>query len=194
MSCLNADQVDRYVEGEMDRAARGDFERHLGTCPSCRRAVEDWRLLSEAAAGLPALPMPADFSQRVMARIEAGRRSPVSVFGWLALGSAALVSLVSVLVGVLVLSGHSLTGLVLGLEGFLVTTFKSGALLFGQATSAIGLVVSVVRHYLAALWDALSGFGSVVPLSTAIVLLAIQALVIGAAAFGLKKILVGVRS
>ncbi len=194
MSCLNADQIDRYLEGELDRTEREDFERHLGTCPACRRAVDDWRLLSEAAAGLPALELPPDFSLRVMARIEADHKAPVSVFGWLALGAAALVSLFSVLVGVLILSGHSLTGLILGLEGFLVTTFKSGALLFGQATSAIGLVVSVVRHYLSALWDALSGFGSVIPLPTAVAILAVQALIIGVAAFGLRKILVGVRS
>jgi hypothetical protein len=192
MSCLNADRIDRYIEGEMDPAAREDFERHLRSCPACRRAVDEWRLLAEAAAGLPPLELPSDFSRRVMARI--GAAHGVSVFGWLFLGAAALVSLVSVGVGVLVLSGHSLTELVLGLEGFLVTTFKSGALVFGQVTSVIGLVVSVVRHYLSALWDALSGFGSVIPLPLAAAVLAVQVLIIGAAAYGLKKILVGVRS
>lgn len=192
MSCSDSERIDRYLEGELDAVAREEFERHLDLCPACRRAVNEWRLMTETAASLPPLELPPDFCRRVMDRIEGRPRT--SVFGWLALGSTAFVSLAAVVVGVLVVFGHSLTELVAGLEGFLVTTFKNGAMLFGQATTLITQVLSVLGHFLSAFWDGLSGLASVVPLPLALAILAVQVLIIASSIYGLRKILIGVRS
>ncbi len=192
MSCYDAERINRYLEGELDIAAREEFERHLGLCPACRRAVDEWRRMTEAASSLPPLELPAGFSQRVMARIEGRPRT--SVFGWLALGSTAFVSLAAVVVGVLVVLGYSPTELITGFEGFLVTTFKNGAMLFGQATTLVTQVVSVIGHFLSAMWDGLSGLASVIPLPVVLVILTVQILIIASSVYGLRKILIGVRS
>jgi anti-sigma factor RsiW len=192
MSCFNAERVYRYLDNDLDRAGREEFERHLGLCPACRRAVDERRLIAQAAAGLPPLELPPGFSRRVMARLE--DRPRVSVFGWLALGSTAFVSLVAVVVGVFVLSGRSLTELVTGFEGFMVNTFKSGAILFGKATSLVSLVLSVVNHILSALWGGLAGLTAVIPWPVWVFSLAFLLIIIATSIYGLRKILVGVHS
>lgn len=192
MNCLNAEHIERYLEGDLSPAEREELERHLGACPACRRAVEDERRLTEAARSLAPLTLPAGFSARVMALIP--ERTRVSVFGWLALGATAGVSLLAVVVGALVLSGHSLTDLVMGFEGFLVSTFKNGAMLFGQATAFVGLCLSVVRHFLVAMWEGLSGIGSVVPLPVCVAVLAVLLLIVASSICAVRRILIGVRS
>jgi len=47
------DFIAGYVAGELDAAARHDFERHLGVCPSCRAYLDSYRktmALTRAAA------------------------------------------------------------------------------------------------------------------------------------------------
>jgi anti-sigma factor RsiW len=192
MTCFSAAEIYRYLDGELDASARAEFERHLGLCPACRRALDERRRLNEAAAALPPLEPPPDFTARVMARLE--DRPRVSVFGWLALASTAVVSVLAVTVGLLVLSGHSLGELVLGLEGFLIRTLKSGTVLFGQVTSFVTLTLSLVRHFLSALWEGLSGLASVLPLPELALALGVTLLIVIGSIVGLRKILVGVRS
>ena len=190
--CFKAEDIYRYLDDDLDRGAREGFEGHLGACPACRRAVEERRLIARAAADLVPLEVPPDFSRRVLARIE--DRPRVSVFGWLALGSTAFVSLVAVVVGVFVLSGKSLAQLVAGFEGLVVNTFKSGALLFSKAAAVVGLVLNVFTHLLNAIWSGLSGLAAVVPWPVWVVSLTLLTIIITTSILGLRKILVGVRS
>jgi anti-sigma factor RsiW len=37
------DFIAGYVDGDLDPAARADFERHLGVCPSCRAYLDSYR-------------------------------------------------------------------------------------------------------------------------------------------------------
>jgi len=192
MSCFDVELIYRYLDDDLDPAGREEFEGHLGRCPACRRAVDERRLIARAAASLPPLEMPPDFSRRVLARIE--DRPKVSVFGWLALGSTAVVSLMAVAVVLLVLSGRSLAQIVGGLEGFIVSTFKSGAVLFGKVTSLVALVLRVLGQLLSAFWGGLSSLTAVVPWPVWVISLAVLLLIIATSIYGLRKILVGARS
>lgn len=67
MTCREvADVIQDYLSGELTPAVRGEFERHLEVCPTCRhyialyeaaielgRAVCDDETISAAEAGVP---------------------------------------------------------------------------------------------------------------------------------------------
>jgi len=63
-----------YLMGELDDASRSALERHLASCPACRRRVQACRRLLESAAETPEIEPPADFTQRVMSAARAAQR------------------------------------------------------------------------------------------------------------------------
>lgn len=191
MNCVTAERIYRYLDGEMDQAERREFERHLDACPSCRRALAERRRVAEAAAGLPNLELPPDFSRRVMDRID---RPRVTALGWLVLAAGSCASMVIVIAGLFLLAGHSLTDLVLRVQGFLTGTLKNGAILFGRMTSLIGLSISVINHMFTALVDGLKGVASVIPLPWLAVITIILIGVITTSVYGLRKLFLGERS
>ena len=102
MSCLKIGDLYAYLEGELTPVQKENIEGHLNSCPRCREALAERRLLSEAASSLPDLEIPADFTERVMAAIvPAKRRLPV----WLVAAAAGLSSLMLLLL-VAVISGE----------------------------------------------------------------------------------------
>jgi len=191
MSCFTAGRIYRYLDGELDQAERREFEQHLGGCPSCRRALAERRLVTEAAVRLPDLELPPDFSLRVMERID---RPRVTVLGWLVLAAASCASMTLVIVGLFLLAGHSLTDLLLRIQGFLTGTLKNGAILFGRVTSLISLTLSVINHMFTALVDGLKGMTSVIPPAWLAVITVILIGLITTSVFGMRKLFLGERS
>jgi anti-sigma factor RsiW len=191
MSCFTAERIYRYLDAELDQAERREFEQHLDGCPSCRRALAERRLVTEAAVSLPDLELPSDFSRRVMERIDKPR---VTVLGWLVLAAASCASMTLMIVGLFLLAGHSLTDLLLRIQGFLTGTLKNGAILFGRVTSLISLTLSVINHMFTALVDGLKGMTSVIPLPWLAVITVVLIGVITTSVFGMRKLFLGERS
>ncbi len=59
------------VEELLPEDERAGWERHAAACPECRALVASYRALSDALDGLDAAAPPPDFTDSVMARIEA---------------------------------------------------------------------------------------------------------------------------
>ena len=81
--------VAAYVDGELVGEDRAGFEAHLGTCPSCRRLLEE----EQTAAALlrsagPLFEAPAALRQQV-GRILAPRRRTPPLRSWLTVAAAA---------------------------------------------------------------------------------------------------------
>lgn len=58
MNC-DTDKLQMYLDGEMNKEEKADLERHLGSCPNCRREFGQLKLLwlelgEEEEAALPA--------------------------------------------------------------------------------------------------------------------------------------------
>ena len=65
--------LNRYLDGELSSEQRGDIERHVGACDSCREALERLRATAAALSQLAQPPdIPAGFAERVL--IRAARR------------------------------------------------------------------------------------------------------------------------
>jgi len=84
-------RLEAYWDDALTEAERAAFDAHLGTCPACRDLVEGRDLLHDLDD--PELarrvlheppPLPADFTARVMARVEAERPRPFALlWPWL---------------------------------------------------------------------------------------------------------------
>ncbi len=65
--------LNRYLDGELSSEQRGDIERHVGACDSCREALERLRATAAALSQLAQPPdIPAGFAERAV--IRAARR------------------------------------------------------------------------------------------------------------------------
>ena len=84
-------RLEAYWDDELTEAERADFDAHLRSCVACRDLVEGRDLIGDLDD--PELarlvldeppPLPADFTDRVMARVEAERPRPFALlWPWL---------------------------------------------------------------------------------------------------------------
>ncbi len=100
---LGDEELNAYIDGELDAAARARVEAHIESCAACREAVGELRAVSRALQSLPRAQAPRSFALRE-ADVEP---MPARQAGWLAgatplLGGVATVAFLAffVLVGV----------------------------------------------------------------------------------------------
>ncbi len=75
MTCLHIDQICLFIEKDLSLEEARKVERHLASCAKCRNAVDERRMLLQAAESLPVLQAPPDFPQQVMAKIFTGEKA-----------------------------------------------------------------------------------------------------------------------
>jgi anti-sigma factor RsiW len=68
-------QAQRLVDGALPQHEAVLAEAHVAGCPACAAEVETYRLLSSALDDLEVPTLPADFTEGVLARIDAEERA-----------------------------------------------------------------------------------------------------------------------
>ena len=99
MTCAEArDQLDRFLAGSLESAERESVERHLTTCPECRRDLDSSQFLVDQVAGIRReVAPPSDLWIGIAPRIGRGVRR-VSIPIWrLAAAAVVLVGATSAL-------------------------------------------------------------------------------------------------
>jgi anti-sigma-K factor RskA len=67
-----SEDVGAYLLGALPDDERVDFERHLASCPECRREVEELSLAADALpSAAPPVTPPPELKQRIMAVVDA---------------------------------------------------------------------------------------------------------------------------
>lgn len=76
------DQLQAYLDGELDEAKRQDLEAHLRTCQECRDAMAQWERLFTQLESIGELQMSRSVAPQVVAevRAELSRRRRLSWF------------------------------------------------------------------------------------------------------------------
>jgi anti-sigma factor RsiW len=75
MNCeMLQSRLSAYLDGELSGRDMLAIRSHLHQCPECANILEIERLTKEALAGIPTLEPPADFEERLVAKVMA---SPV---------------------------------------------------------------------------------------------------------------------
>lgn len=67
-------QAQRLVDGALAEAEAPEIQRHVAGCLECQATVETYRMLAGALEGLEVPPLPADFTDGVLARIDLQER------------------------------------------------------------------------------------------------------------------------
>ncbi len=100
---IGDEELNAYIDGELDAAASSRVEAHMESCAACRETVGELRTVSQALQSLPRVQAPRSFALREV-DVEP---APARTAGWLAgatplLGGVAAVAFLAffVLVGV----------------------------------------------------------------------------------------------
>ncbi|MCL2562923.1 MAG: zf-HC2 domain-containing protein [Oscillospiraceae bacterium] len=88
------EQINAYIDGELDADETADLRRHIEACPDCKRVLMACRNVSSAFAAAEAEP-PVGFADGVMARI--GTKPAKRSHAWRFLAAAAVFVVVGVL-------------------------------------------------------------------------------------------------
>lgn len=114
MTCEQAmELLSPWLDGELDPELQKALEAHLETCPNCKALADTLRGLDEKVAGLRE-PAPQSLKQGVLYKIDqATGKAKKSKFRWFgpgtALGAVAAVLVLLVGLGVIPLSGRTLS-------------------------------------------------------------------------------------
>lgn len=152
MNCFRISDIYDYLEGSLAPERTKKLEWHLGVCPKCRQAVEDRKLIAEAALSLPPFAVPDDFTDRVMARIAPAKvMSPV----WLIILAAAS-SLLALTAVMIFASGGNVLGIISS-AGHLVWEFvKNAAVLAAKMGTLFSVAGKTARPLLEAAYKGLA--------------------------------------
>ena len=143
--CRSAETLYLYLEGELGPAERRGLEAHLEGCPACREALAERRLLHEAFTSLPPLEVPPDFALSVMDRLpEPAEARP----RWLAPLVAATASLIVGLLGFYVLTGESLSDVLVAVSRSFSSGFGRLLPLFAKLLKVASLLLNIASGFL----------------------------------------------
>jgi len=143
MTCLGIDRIYLYLEGELPDSERSRVEAHLADCPACRNAVEDRRLLLEASAEIPPLPIPENFSQSVMRRIFQER---IPMRDVLIATSIGLSAMLTTMLTVFIWSGQSLIDFLVGINHTALSSLQSFFINCAKLFKLVLLLAKVLRQ------------------------------------------------
>jgi anti-sigma factor RsiW len=72
---LDDAQAQRLVDDALVDAEAAQVRAHARSCADCRALVDSYRALDDALSGLELPPLPADFTEGVLSRIDANERA-----------------------------------------------------------------------------------------------------------------------
>lgn len=150
MDCLGTDQIYLYLEGELNKGETAVINEHLAACPKCRRALEERKLLVEAATSLPVWEIPTGFSQQVMDRLFPFRP---------ALGQALLTAtigaflIIAGLLATFIYSGQSLFNFLVSFNQTILNGLSSLTVMGARLVKLAALLVKVLFRFSGFLWE-----------------------------------------
>lgn len=176
-NCPPPEDLYLYLEGGLGPYKARALEEHIELCETCREALAERRLLHEAFTSLPPFDVPADFARSVMDGLP---EPDLPRGGWLAPLLAAVASLVIGLLGFNLLTGASLSDVLVAVNRFAgsatarllplaAKTFKVAAILLHAATDLAGMLFTAAGAVIRSLGP--GGLGLVLGLGGAFVLL-----------------------
>jgi anti-sigma factor RsiW len=183
MSCLTISDLYDYLEEGLSPERMNELREHLRSCRRCRRAVEERRIIAEAASTLPRIEVPEDFTERVMSRIS---RPKVSRPGWL-IGLVSGTSLLALISVVLIASGRNALEFFRGASQIFWESAKNAAVLAAKLAALLSLFGRTFRSLLEAGGKSLSVLTSLLHPGVQIFILVLALGILASLFYGLRK-------
>lgn len=154
-NCPGAETLYLYLEGELGPFERRGLEAHLEGCPACREALAERRLLHEAFTSLPPFEVPSDFALSVMDRLPEPAEAKAR---WLAPLVAGTASLVVGLLGFYLLTGESLSDVLVAVSRSSGAAFGRLLPLFAKLLKVGDLLLNISVDFVSMLVTGLGAF------------------------------------
>lgn len=189
MRCLNIEQIYLYLEKELSSAEERDIHKHLAVCTKCKRAVEERRLLLQAAESLSLWKTPPDFAQQVMTRIFPEKVSPLAWLGAAASGFASLILAVFLFA---LVTGQSFSSLLFNIYHMGLEFVKNLSPLFVKILKVASLLVKILQQLGELLIKGLTLMTTIISPQVQIILIAVAIIFIASSIYGIRrKLLLG---
>lgn len=192
MKCLGIDQVYSYLEKELSSEENKKIEEHLTTCLKCKNALEERRLLLQAADSLPLWQIPPDFTQQVMARVYADK---VTLRQWLTAVAVGTSSIVATLLAFFILTGQNLTTFLSSITHTLWNLVRNIAIIFIKLFKIASLLITVARQLVEHLFENFARLTTLISPEVQISIITFSILLFTFLILGIRrKILIGEKS
>ena len=189
MKCLSIEQIYLYVEKELSAAQNKKIEQHLATCLKCKKALEERRLLLQAAESLPLWQTPPDFTQQVMARIFPAK---VSLSAWLTAASAGFVSIILAIFIFFLVTGQNISGLLASLNQALWYFVRNISPISVKLLKLVSLFVKLLQQFSEYLIKGFTLLTTIISPEVQIIVITITIILVASSVYGIrKKLLVG---
>jgi len=189
MKCLSIEQIYLYVEKELSAAQNKKIEQHLATCLKCKKALEERRLLLQAAESLPLWQTPPDFTQQVMARIFPAK---VSLSAWLTAASAGFVSIILAIFIFFLVTGQNISGLLASLNQALWYFVRNISPISVKLLKLASLFVKLLQQFSEYLIKGFTLLTTIISPEVQIIVITITIILVASSVYGIrKKLLVG---
>jgi hypothetical protein len=184
MNCLSVDQVYLYLENELAHEESIDIAGHVASCEKCRNAVEDRRILMEAAESLPPLQVPPDFTQQIMARIFP-QKSQIRI--WIAALATGFSLVVAIFLAAFLQSDLSLSGTFIQLNRGLWSFVSNLSVFFIKLIKVISLTFNLLVQLSSYVYKAFASMTSVIGIEVQITLIVLTILLSVTAFYGVRR-------
>jgi len=184
MNCLSLDQVYLYLESELSPEESSGIASHIASCEKCRNAVEDRRILMEAAESLPPIQVPSDFTQQIMARIFP-QKSQIRL--WIAALATGFSLVVAIFLAAFLQSDLSLSGTFIQLNRSLWSFVSNLSVFFIKLIKIISLTFNLLVQLSSYIYKALTSMTSVIGIEVQITLVVLTILLSVTAFYGVRR-------
>ena len=184
MKCLSIEQIYLYIEKELSPSKNKNVESHLKVCSKCQKALEERRLLSQAAESLHLWETPPDFTQQVMARIFPPRVSLPAWLGTLAAGFASMVLCFFILT---LVTGQNLRSLLLNFTEAVFNFIKYLIPLFVKVLKLSSVLVTIAQRFAEFLLKGLTVLTSIISTEVQIIIISTTIILIVSSIYFLRR-------
>lgn len=184
MRCLSIEQIYLYLEKELSTSKDREIRKHLAVCPKCKKAVEERRLLLQAAESLPLWKTPPHFAQQVMARIFPEK---VSARAWLGATVSGFASMILAIVIFALATGQSLSSLLFNIYHTGLNFVKNLSPLFAKILKVASLFVKILQQLGEILVKGLSLLTTIISPQVQIILIAVAIIFIASSIYGIRR-------
>ena len=185
MSCLSADDIYLYLEGELTGPDASRISEHLEYCAVCREALEERRLLLLAVRRLPRWTVPQDFARQVMERLFPQRLSLGRALWTASIGTFAIVT--SLLL-VFLFSGLGLLNFLMSLNQSILNGLRDLAVFGAKFVKTFTLMVKALSQFTGYVWESLTRLSGLPSAELQAALVVIAVLFTASVYIGLRRL------
>ncbi len=189
MKCLSIEQIYLYIEKELSPGENKKIEEHMSTCQKCKNALEERKPLLQAAESLPLWETPADFTQKVMARIFPPR---VPISAWLTAAYVGSGTIILAIFSLFLVAGRDFSGFLTSLNHGLWNFIKNISPFFVKLFKVASVFVKVLQQLFGYIIKAFASLTTIISPEVQLIIITIAIILIAFSIYGIKrKILIG---